>query len=145
MFTERMIERIAIPEAAKPPANYAANTYTSGGITMKNFRRLMAHINVGVIASGNVQCYLQASAESSANFTNISGGDTITLTASNTQGVLEISSDQIGSSNQYVRLVVVNGGAAFMSWALFGSDSAHKPASQYDVNSGLTKSAHTVS
>lgn len=133
-FTEQMTESISIPAASLPPANYTAGNQTVGEIDASKFKRIMAHVNAGVIGGGNIAAIFQASAENNANFANVSGANTLTLSTSNREGTLELRSDQIGSGNRYVRLLMIlTTGPANFSASVFGSHSHYSPANDNDA------------
>lgn len=139
-FTERMTEKISIPAASLPPANRTAANYTVGPIEAKEFRRLMAHVNAGVIGGGNIVAFFQESAENNANFANITGGGTLTISASNKESTLEIRSDQLGAGKKYVQLVLtLNTGPANCAAAVFGGDAHYSPASDFDDTGLVTR------
>lgn len=137
MFTEQLSQALSIPAASLPAANRANSgvAYTIGPVTMSQFKRVMAHVMTGVLTGlANVQAYFQTCTVSNGTFANISGGNTLTITANNTEGTLEIRADEITPGDKFLQLaVLVNANSAFCSAELYGGEAAYKPASQFDA------------
>lgn len=134
---EQLTQALSCPVAFIPPANYAANAtpQSTAGVNMNKFNRVMALVNIGVIASGgNVQAYFQSSNAVGGTYTNITNGPTLAATTTNNKGAtLEIRRDQMPSGQPFLKLcVLVNTQAAFVSGILLGGQSSYKPASQFD-------------
>lgn len=139
MFPETLSQALCIPAADLPPANRANNAtaYTVGPVDMSLFKRLLAKVSAGVVASGGtVTCYLQASNASNGTYANISAtNQTVVLNTSNTACTLEVRGDQIGTNNRYVQLaVLIATNSVFTQAEVFGGESPYKPASNNDVN-----------
>lgn len=137
-FTEEMSQAISVPAASLTPANRANNAtaYVVGPVAAKNFRRFMAHVQIGVLTgAANVQAYFQACTASNGTFANVSStNQTVLLDSSNTEATLEMRADQLADGDDWIQLaVLVSANAAFCSAALYGGESHYKPASQFDV------------
>ena len=145
-FTEQMSQAISVPVLSFSPANTASNNTTAstmGPITMSRYRRIMAHVVAGVLsANTNVQAYFQGCNTSNGTYANVSGGNTLTLSASNTEGTLEMRADQMPAGNQFLQLaLLVSGGAntgAFLSAQVYGGASHYRPAAQFDGGNSTT-------
>lgn len=136
-FTEQMTQALAIPiSPGIAPANTSnsASPQTIGPIDMLKFKRIMAHIQLGVVTgTANVQAYFQGSNSSGSGFANMSGANTLTLNTSNSEGTLELRADQLPSGNRYVQLALLtNANAAFSAAQVFAGCPNYDPANQYD-------------
>lgn len=139
-MTETMNQRM-VPADKIDPANYAANTYTTGGIDMSRFKRAIWEIAVGVITGAttidaNIQCATNSNFSDAAN---ISGSNITQITAtnnSNTRVTVEVRADQLSAGDRYARLRIVSGtNAAFMSATGWGCEPHDNPiASNIGLN-----------
>src|SRR5207249_3379962 len=121
---EQMTQALSIPAVTLPPQSLAASTVTVGPVSMKNFRRLMAEVSVGILGTNaNVQAYLQSCNTNNGSFANISSTNAVvTASSSNTELTLEVRADQLPSTgNQFVQLqVTVNANASLVAAKLLG-------------------------
>jgi hypothetical protein len=137
MQTEQLTQQIGIPiSPGFGPANTTANANV-GPIDMLKYNRVLAHVALGVVGTAsNVQAYFQGSNTSTGGFANLSGANTLTLSTSNTEGTLEMRSDQLAvtAGNRYLQLVIALNGAnaSFVYAQVFGAQGPYKPQSQYD-------------
>jgi hypothetical protein len=128
-------ERAAVVGVINPDA-YAANTYTSGYIALKDHSRFMAIILAGALVSNaTLDAKLIA-------YTNASGGGATDIPGSaitqmtqagtddNKQAVINLNTDSLaGSAFTHFRLSVILGTAgADMGAVVLGFDPRHKPA-----------------
>ncbi len=125
------------------PINAAANTYTSLGVDMSKFKRVMYEIQLGAAtATGTtVDANLQSAAASNfASPHNITGSNITQITNFNNKRItVEVRSDQVHQLNngdRYCRLrVVVGTNAVFLGATGWGIEPVHRPGGQYDLNS----------
>lgn len=148
-FTEQLTQALSIPAASIYPVNVANNATGNvcGPINMRNFRRAMAHVVVGVLTgTANVQAFFQSSATSGGTFANVSGGATIgTVNTANTEYTLEIRADQMPSGQPWLQLVVLVGGnSAYIAAPLYGDASDYAPANQFDANTTVLPSRNVT-
>ncbi len=134
-MTETMNQRM-VPADKIDPANYAANTYTTGGIDMSRFRRAIWEVAVGVITGATtIDANLQSATNSNfSDAVNITGSNITQITStnnSNTKFTVEVRADQIISQtagDRYARLRVVTGtNAAFLSATGWGAEPVDLP------------------
>lgn len=139
-FTEQLTQALSIPVASLYPANATANNanVVVGPFTMKEYRRAMAHIVVGVVGTNcNLACYWQASNANNGTFTNLATQVFFNTTTSNSEGTIEVRADQLGNNNSWLQLIVLpssnNGaGGIFVAASVYGGESSYKPANQFD-------------
>lgn len=150
-YTETLTQGLAMPAAALPPANRAANTNNTnlqtcwyvGPANMSNLKRALGIVNVGVTVGA--ACTITATFMSSANsntlntssWTAVANAALATCNTSNQVLTVEIRNEQMPAGQPYLALLVNNQCAAFFGAELFGGESAAKPASQFNVNTTL--------
>lgn len=140
MFTEQLTQALSIPVQSLLPQNRAfdnTNAAVVGPINTNVFRRIFAHVQVGVVTTNsNIQAFFQASNVNNGTFTNVANGPTIGIVnTSNTEYTLEIRADQMPAGKPWLQLgVLVNVANAFLSAELYGGESAYKPAQSYNAN-----------
>ena len=145
MFTEQLTQALSIAAKSIYPANVAfdnTNAAVVGPVQMNVFRRVMAHLIVGVVTTNsNIQAYFQSSATSGGTFANIASGPTLGaagVNTSNTEYTLEIRADQMPSGQPWIKLAVLTNVAnAFLSASCYFGESGYKPGNQYDCNTTL--------
>lgn len=142
MFQEQLSQALSIPVLSIYPSN-TSNSGTavlSSSVDMGLFRRIMAHVIAGVVTgSANTNAYFTCSSTSNGTYNNLTSGNTLTLSASNTEGTLEIRSDQLNSSCRFVKLnLLTNANAMFLTAAVYGGEAPYKPANQNDAGNATT-------
>lgn len=136
-FTETLTERFAFGQFL-PFSNHASNTDSQiAGFDMSKIRRLMAIIEVGVVAAGgNVTAWWVASA-----YSNMSGQTNVdsavahnAVNTANRLYTMEVRADQLPAGTRYVRPLLTIGGATVnLGVHLIGDESAYKPGNQFTV------------
>lgn len=134
-------EAVALVGVIDPDA-YAANTYTSGYIPLKNFRRFMATILVGTMgALATLNAKLVAYTDDQGNgATDITGATIAPLTQagndSDKQAIINLNTDALaGSTFTHFRLSVTTAVEAVDFGAVVhGFDPRHAPASDFDAS-----------
>lgn len=125
------------------PDAYSAATYTTDYIDMKYFRRYMAVVTVGDIAStGTVDAKLIAyTSGAGAGATDISGAGITQLTQagtdSNKQVIINLNAQTLAGSTKFTHFklqVVVGTAAADMGAVVLGFDPLYGPASDNDLS-----------
>lgn len=150
-FTEQLTQALSIPVASLYPASVtfdntnattvpAANT---DGVDMSRFRRIMAHIKLGVGAPNNgtakIYAYFLGSNTNNGTYSAFSTNTNTTLNTNNTEATLEVRADQLPTGNRYVKLaILVPVANAIMSATIYGGEAAYKPAQQYDFATNQT-------
>jgi hypothetical protein len=136
MFTEQLVERLAVVGQINS-SNHAANTDTSiAGIDMSVIRRLVTILDVGVLgSSANVQVYYRASAQANMNTTtNVAGSIPLTVNTNARISLLEVRADQLPANTRYCQpVVIVNTAASNIGVVVLGDECAYKPGKQFDV------------
>lgn len=122
------------------PDAYAASTYTSDGVDMGAYQKLMAVLSVGTIgASGTVDAKLQQATTSGGTFKDIVGGSITQLTQaggdSDSQVVINLDGINLDVADNYrhVRLSVTV--AADLGATLYGFAAGYGPASDGNLSS----------
>ena len=132
-------EAVAVVGAINPDA-YVAGTQNSGYIPLKDFRRFMAIISVGVLGTAavvNARLVAYTSA-AGAGATDIPGAAITPLTQAGTdankQAVINLNTDNLaGTAFTHFRLVVVGTVEAMdMGAVILGFDPRYAPASLAD-------------
>lgn len=133
-------EAVALVGAIDPDA-YTANTYTSGYVALKNFRRFMVAILVGTMGTGatlnaKLVGYTDGAGGGAADIT----GAAITAltqagTDSDKQAVINLNTDALaGTAFTHFRLSVTTAVEAVdFGAAIFGFDPLYAPASALDA------------
>jgi hypothetical protein len=130
-------ERVAIIGRIAPISS--ASAVNTGLVPIKDFFRLMAIINVGVIAStGTVNAKLQAAVGSGGTPVDIAGATITQLTQAGTDSnkiaIIDLNLDKLaGDAYTHVQLVITPAvAAALISAELIGFDSRSLPAYSLD-------------
>jgi hypothetical protein len=134
-------ERVAVVGNIDPDA-YTANTYYSGYIALKNFRRFMAVVQAGDLGTNatldaKLIGYTDGSGTGAADIT----GAAITQlteagTDSNKQAVINLNTDALAGATEYthMRLALTIATATSDAGAVvLGFDPVHSPASDNDA------------
>lgn len=147
-FTEQMTQAISIPVQSLAPANINNNTTGSivGPVNMREFRRIMGHVEVGVLTgAANVQVYFQASNANNGTFVNVASGPTLFINTNNTEGTIEMRADQVPAGDSWVQLcVLVSANSAFVAAQLYGGLGPYAPTNQSDANSTIIVSRNVM-
>ena len=135
MYTEQLSQALSIAGTEIDPVSQGAGTVTSGAVDMSKFHRTIFALMVGNIGgAGTVDAKLQQSANGSSGWTDVTGSNITTVTASNKIVTLEIRYDQLTAGQRYVRLSVTVGTNAVLIAALaVGGEAVQKPASANDI------------
>jgi hypothetical protein len=141
-FTEQLTQALSIPVNNLWPTNGTGTINTITQIPLKNYRRLMAHVMQG-LGAGTVTAYFCGC--NTTNGTYVALNNTTALNAAgvmvlnlgvsvNTEGTVEVRSDQFAPGNQYAQLtIVVAGTASNVAASVFGGEAHYHPAQQFDV------------
>lgn len=136
-MNHKMSEKAAVL-AVISPVSQAAGTAVSGWVSARDFHRLMALIETGVLgASATVDAKLQQAQDSSGTGAkDISSAHAITqivkASGDNKQAIIDLDVSQLDANNgfAYVQLSVTVGTAASLIAAtLFGFHAGFEPAS----------------
>jgi hypothetical protein len=133
-FTEQLTQSLSLPVNALYPTNGTATINTITQIPLKNYKRLLAHVTQG-LGAGTVTFYFCGCNTTNGTYAALSTNTVVNLGVSvNTEGTLEVRSDQFNVGNQYAQLTItVAGTASNVAAQVFGGESHYKNASQFDV------------
>jgi hypothetical protein len=132
---EQLSQGLSIAAAVSPQTLNNSNANSGNGIDMSKFRRAMAVVLVGsVTAGGSLTAKLQSAATSGGSFSDISGSTITAITTSNKQATIEIRDDELPAGQQWLRVVLTEGGSQNVVCAavLLGGEGDWKPASKQD-------------
>ena len=133
-------ERCAVVGVIDPDA-YAAGTYTTGYIALKDFYRFMAVIMAGdIVSTGVLNAKLIAyTSDAGAGATDITGAAITQMTEagtdSNKQAVINLNTDSLaGTAFTHFRLsATLTTAGADLGAVVLGFDPRHGPASDGDA------------
>lgn len=134
-------ERVALVGNIDPDA-YTANTYYTGYIALKNFRRFMAVVQAGELgSSATLDAKLIAYTDGSGGgAADISGAAITQLTQAGTdsdkQAIINLNTDTLaGTAYTHIRLAMtVATATSDCGAAVYGFDPVHAPASDNDAS-----------
>ncbi len=141
--TAKAHERLAVLATIDPQSG-AAGDFDSDAVDLRLFRRVLFVVLAGALgASATVDAKLQASANGSSGWADITGKAITQLTKAGTddnkQALIEISDAELlnaGATFRYVRLRITNATAASLIAAVaLGADPRYHPASDNDLAS----------
>lgn len=134
-----LTERLALIGRIAPQSVNAASVDT-GLVPIKDFLRLMAVVNVGVISStGVVNAKLQAAVGSGGSPVDIPGAAITALTQAGTDSnkcaIINCNLDKLaGDAYTHAKLVITDTvAAALVAGELWGGDARYAPASDIDA------------
>ena len=134
-FNNRISEGLALA-ATIDPVSQAAGTVTTGWVSMKDAKRLLAVIQTGVLgASATVDAKLQqatdTSGSNSKDITNKSITQIVKASGDNKQAVINLADDELDIANGFVavRLSITVGTAASLIAAALYLGASYEDAS----------------
>lgn len=148
-FTEQLTQFLSIPIASLYPATAGGNNNTLnstvGPINAKNFKRFMGHMKCGTVgANACTTMVFQSSNANNGTFSDVPSGASVTLSTTNSEGTIEMRSDQIPAGNSWIQLrcqVGTNtnaGNTAVFDASLFAGDAHYRPVAQYDFSTNTS-------
>lgn len=138
----RLPSEVAAIVGAIDPDAYAANTYTTGYISMKLFRRFMAVVTVGdIVSTGVVNAKIIAYTDNAGGGAFDVPGAAITQmteagTDSNKQAVINFDTQALAGNTEYTHFrlsVALTVAGADMGAVVLGFDPLYAPASDNDA------------
>lgn len=154
MFTERLTEQLTIPVAslysgllagASQGGNNNTISANTNPVNAKNIKRFMGHVVLGTLGANvtGFTAVFQGSTANNGTFTNVAGGATLTLNTTNSDGTIEMRSDQLAGNNwvQLAVYVTTNtnlGNTAAYSATMFGGELPYRPAAQFDFSTNTS-------
>ena len=154
-FTERLTEFLSIPVASIYCSTAGGNNNTlnstANGVAAKYFKRFMAHLMCGTMGA-NACCTMvfQSSNANNGTFSDVPSGASITLSTTNSEGTIEMRSDQLPAGNAFIGIRVQVGtntnlgNTAVFGASLFGGDAHYKPVSGYDFSTNTSLLSRSV-
>ena len=134
MYTEQLTQALSLPVNSLYPTNGTGTINTITQISLINYKRLIAHVIQG-LGAGTVTAYWCGCATTNGTYVALATNTVLNLGVSvNTEGTLEVRSDQFTSSQKYAQLTItVAGTASNIAASVYGGESHYHPANQFDV------------
>lgn len=137
-FNAKLSEHLAVVERLSP-VSQAAATVTTGWVSMKDAKRLIAIIVTGVLgAAATVDAKLQQATDTSGTGAKDISGKAITqlvkASNDNNEAVINLADDELDIANGFnsVRLSLTVGTAASLISAVLMTGTSFEPASDFN-------------
>ena len=133
-FTEQLSQGLGLPVSSLWPTNQAiaTNNFITA-IPLKHFKRLMGHVMQG-LGAGTFTCYFCGCNTTNGTYAALTPNTTMVLNAVNTEGTLEVRSDQFNAGNQFAQLTITCAGTSSnVAASVYAGESHYKPGNQFDT------------